>query len=792
MFAQEPQHYVLHRSLLSSDSQLLGNSRGHSLPVTALCSVGAGKLVSASDDRRVHLWSRWVDESEAGSSQDFKLEIELPCERHCVKHLCLLPADGPEGKDRVVIAVQYGSAKDKLREWDLESREVKDLLTVQGRVSSLCSVAGKHLVYGKYGQGPYSTVKGGLEAVTLCGEHMGGTRLMTDLTNRNAVLCLCEVTEPKEKSPCPGFASGSADGLVRTWRQAAPKAVMGDSGHGADELQWVPDLVLEGHEGAVRCISSHADSLASYLASGGAMHEVRVWRLPTGECMAALCGHTSPVLSIAFAPTGILASGSQDGEVLLWKANPIIGDVQEIQDVFLLGSPKSRRRAKQKWRRRLADKTLAAEVTTVPEPQHHEIEDRLDPKLMFPCLTGLCRPCDPIAFEEEKMNKVQDCREELWRERLKTDPRALDSEEEEEETTIVAPLGIVPTKRVKTYAEYRREQLKRQRENEMVRISADECVLLNDLKGNIPLVMAFLIWHATASPHKELAEKEAAEAEPREECHLCKQGRRRRVAYEELHHALVTMKDMQTMIKTALRKAVRADKAYVALEASALDQSIVKLIAAKGPVVVDPVVLGREPPASEPSLLDQMCSCCSQQPERSPLGNLDPQSINEAAENKPEDWGEAKCARCGRAGPAFDIKKSAREKPVSEAMQRQMSFIDEAARRGVREAARIAENAEARFEATLQRTWHRFEERVCRKLNRVSRGIEIRHQLAAALSEFQAERKRRRDIKAVRRLTEISHRLWKRAVLRARSAIKRVQKSLAQVVFSGKFTDSAQ
>ena len=59
-------------------------------------------------------------------------------------------------------------------------------------------------------------------------------------------------------------------------------------------------------------------------------YRIRIWDIQTGEVLEVLSGHTESVTTLAFSPdTKLLASGSDDGTVLLWDWEKIVGQIKE-------------------------------------------------------------------------------------------------------------------------------------------------------------------------------------------------------------------------------------------------------------------------------------------------------------------------------------------------------------------------------------------------------------------------------------------------------------------------------
>ena len=57
------------------------------------------------------------------------------------------------------------------------------------------------------------------------------------------------------------------------------------------------------------------------LASGSTDKTLRLWNAETGKPRQTLKGHTAGITALAFSKDGTLASGSDDGKVLLWGPN---------------------------------------------------------------------------------------------------------------------------------------------------------------------------------------------------------------------------------------------------------------------------------------------------------------------------------------------------------------------------------------------------------------------------------------------------------------------------------------
>ena len=113
------------------------------------------------------------------------------------------------------------------------------------------------------------------------------------------------------------LASGSQDQTIRLW-EIASDVPTGQSHQQQPELVVQPLRTLEGHTSWIRCIVFSPDG--KLLASGSSDGSVKLWRVNTGECLQTFQAHSSLVLAVAFSPDGqTLATGGGDGTIKLWE-----------------------------------------------------------------------------------------------------------------------------------------------------------------------------------------------------------------------------------------------------------------------------------------------------------------------------------------------------------------------------------------------------------------------------------------------------------------------------------------
>ena len=123
-------------------------------------------------------------------------------------------------------------------------------------------------------------------------------------------------TEGIAFSPCGKIIAGGMDDEIRLWC--------------AEELTTL--RTIPQPENSRRTYALTFSPCGKYLVSGTWWQRgmekmaIRVWEVETGENIHTFWGHTTDVQSLDFSPDGtFLASGADDGTILLWDVKPFIG-----------------------------------------------------------------------------------------------------------------------------------------------------------------------------------------------------------------------------------------------------------------------------------------------------------------------------------------------------------------------------------------------------------------------------------------------------------------------------------
>lgn len=291
-----------------AESELAGvkESFEHEAPITALTVLPTGEIASASEDETVRLWNR-----EGGHQTTLR--------GHVAPVTCLL------GGRAWLLS---GSADRTLRAWRLDgSRKVQTLgqpLTSPpvsgGAVTSLAwADSDRVLSAGEDGivrlwdpdSGrqieQYEPAGGTLGALVALDEWVvgGGSAREVMVWRKSDGRVARKLAGHESSVTCLAPAgldlivSGSLDATLRTWSLATGKM-----------------RVLTGHLDRVNCVA--VDRTAGIIASGSDDGKVLVWKIDEESPPTVLSAHSAPVRVVAAAGNGRVASGGDDGRIAVW------------------------------------------------------------------------------------------------------------------------------------------------------------------------------------------------------------------------------------------------------------------------------------------------------------------------------------------------------------------------------------------------------------------------------------------------------------------------------------------
>jgi WD40 repeat protein len=253
--------------------------------------------------------------------------------------------DATDGKDRgllgkhddMALGVAFGArlvtvGRDRaLREWDVAKRaEVRALrapgdaaedgkviqamaYSPDGTRLAVAGEGGEITVWNLVTRKPAAKLTGHTDTVYALAWSPDGSRLASASADRTAIVWDVATGKPGHilKYPAAVYAvaishdgktvaTGGFDKVIRLW----------DADTGEEKGK------REGHTASVRCIAFNPDG--EELVSAGSDFTIRRWSL-TSDRVRELRSHTRPVRSIAYLSPGLLASGGDDGRLLVWN-----------------------------------------------------------------------------------------------------------------------------------------------------------------------------------------------------------------------------------------------------------------------------------------------------------------------------------------------------------------------------------------------------------------------------------------------------------------------------------------